>query len=187
MEFNRNEEVPRLVSIHEVSKLQARNQLLQQARQQHPTTRQGPHPAGAGSSSQSTAELQQTILELNKQLGKLKEVNEGLIVRIREIEASYRGLQRDMEKEHQEDKRRLKNTIYREVEEYMKKVVEQMSNELRQERMTPAVEKKLEKFMSEIIEINPVSVEQAMRRVLVDDSRELPREPAYSRATPSRP
>ena len=44
-----------------------------------------------------------------------------------------------MEKEHQEDKKRMKSIIYREVEEFIKKVVEKMSNELRQERMTPVV------------------------------------------------
>jgi hypothetical protein len=44
-----------------------------------------------------------------------------------------------MEQLQEEDRRRLKNTIYADVEEYIKMTVEKMTLNLKQERMTPAL------------------------------------------------
>lgn len=41
-------------------------------------------------------ELRVVVKELTKQLQKLKEVNEGLIVRIKEVETAYRNLRGDL-------------------------------------------------------------------------------------------
>jgi hypothetical protein len=58
----------------------------------------------------------------------------------------------------------MKNVIYGEVEEYVRVTVERLTLTLKQEKMTPLLEDKLERFMAEIMQINPVSVEQLVRK-----------------------
>lgn len=50
------------------------------------------------------------------------------------------------------------------MEEYVRVAVEQLTLKLKQEKMTPLLEDKLEGFMAEIMQINPVSVEQLIRK-----------------------
>lgn len=50
------------------------------------------------------------------------------------------------------------------MEEYVRVAVEQLTLALKQEKMTPLLEDKLERFMAEIMQINPVSVEQLIRK-----------------------
>jgi hypothetical protein len=68
----------------------------------------------------------------------------------------------------EEERRKIKNGIYADVEEYVKTVVERLTLNLRQERMTPSLENKLERFMAELMEINSVSVEQLIRRSRIE-------------------
>jgi thioredoxin-like negative regulator of GroEL len=54
--------------------------------------------------------------------------------------------------------------VYGEVEEYVRVAVERLTLNLKQEKMTPVLEDKLERFMAELMQINSVSVEQLVRR-----------------------
>lgn len=67
-----------------------------------------------------------------------------------------------------EERRKLKNNIYSDVEEYVKTVVERLTLNLKVERMTPSVEGKLERFLAELMEINSISVEQLVRRSRIE-------------------
>jgi uncharacterized protein YqgV (UPF0045/DUF77 family) len=67
-----------------------------------------------------------------------------------------------------EERRKLKNNIYSDVEEYVKTIVERLTLNLKVERMTPSVEGKLERFLAELMEINSISVEQLVRRSRIE-------------------
>ena len=67
-----------------------------------------------------------------------------------------------------EERRKLKNNIYSDVEEYVKTVVERLTLNLKVERMTPSVAGKLERFLAELMEINSISVEQLVRRSRIE-------------------
>jgi chromosome segregation ATPase len=59
--------------------------------------------------------LQASIRELTAQLQKLSEVNLGLIARIKEVEAQYSSLRAELEQKEQEERRKLKYSIYNDV------------------------------------------------------------------------
>jgi chromosome segregation ATPase len=105
MEFSRNEEVPKLVSVHEgVQKENNREKLLKQARTlaAHQSRKHEPENAVLRHTLEGERtekeELRALVKELTLQLEKLKEVNQGLIVRIKEVENSYRSLRADLER-----------------------------------------------------------------------------------------
>lgn len=54
------------------------------------------------------------------------------------------------------------------MEEYIKTTVEKLTLTFKQERMTPSLENKLERFLAELMEINSISVEQFMRRSRIE-------------------
>lgn len=59
--------------------------------------------------------MQASIRELTAQLQKLSEVNLGLIARIKEVEAQYSSLRAELEQKEQEERRKLKYSIYNDV------------------------------------------------------------------------
>ena len=65
----------------------------------------------------------------------------------------------------------MKNVIYGEVEEYVRMSVERLTINLKNEKMTPVLEDKLERFMAELMQINSVSVEQLVRRNKYEESK----------------
>ena len=65
----------------------------------------------------------------------------------------------------------MKNVIYGEVEEYVRMSVERLTINLKNEKMTPVLEDKLERFMAELMQINSVSVEQLVRMNKYEESK----------------
>lgn len=53
----------------------------------------------------------------------------------------------------------------------MRLAVEKLTLSLKQEKMTPVLEDKLERFMAEIMQINSVTVEQLVRKHRQEDSK----------------
>lgn len=100
--------------------------LLQQARYQAPKKINAPEYSRSRvdplleAERTENEELRQAVKQLTSQLEKMKEVNEGLIERLREVENSYRSLRGDFERSNEEEKKRLKGQIYTDVEEYLK-------------------------------------------------------------------
>ena len=116
-------------------------------------------------------ELRALVKELTLQLEKLKEVNQGLIFRIKEVESSYRSLRSELQRSNEEERKQIKNVIYGEVEEYIRMAVERLTINLKNEKMTSVLEDKLERFMAELMQINSVSVEQLVRRNKYEESK----------------
>lgn len=106
MEFNRNEEVPRLVTKHEVSySKDARNKLLMQARTQlQPKAHDRQHEITTLNDTlhgerREKDELRQAVRDLTSELHKLRSINDGLIARVKEVEHSYRTVRSEVEKQ----------------------------------------------------------------------------------------
>ena len=108
MEFNRNEEVPRLVTKQEVSySKDARNKLLMQARTQLQPKAHAPDRQHEITTLNDTLhgerrekdELRQAVRDLTSEMHKLRSINDGLIARVKDVEHSYRAVRSEVEKQ----------------------------------------------------------------------------------------
>lgn len=67
-------------------------------------------------------------------------------------------LKGEYERTCEEEMRKLRNSLYSDVEDYIRTAVEKLTLNLKIEKMTPLLEDKLERFMAELLQINAVSV-----------------------------
>lgn len=119
MEISKNDEVPKLVSIYDSlpeGKCLGRKSLVVPRKERDINPEMAELRLSLQRERHENEELNLLIKELTVKTDKLKEVNENLIVRIREIENSYHTLRADLERENQSEKRKLKQDIYKDIE-----------------------------------------------------------------------